>query len=484
MKLKYTARDFDSYFEELKTIVITKFKTWTKFSASNIGVLILELFSTLGDQNSFYLNRIVNQLFLLSADQRQFIIKKLRAMYYKLKGRKPASVDVVFSIKNATPHIRDIEILEGTIIKTSDGNMEFETIAPCTIYTGELTANITVKHWKSEKEYLSFSANENQKITLKNENYIEKTMTLVIEGEIWEEVEDDLLDYGPADKVFYVEQNNDLKAILNFGNGINGAKPTGTGYVLYKTGGGDAGNNIEPNTLVKIDSEITDIAGFPVELEVTNPNSPSGGEDEESIENAKKLAPKSNRSTHTIIREDYEIAAENVTGVARALAIGKSIDQSVAVNTTHIFIIPLGGGLPSTQLKSDVQAYFKNKSGRPAVHTTNVLLFDPSYKNIIIAGTIYKNNKFTTDAVKPAVDSQLIKYFSFDNLDEEYNYTNNFGFYKPTLFLDDIITVIKNTKINGIKCIKNVSLETPTTDTPIATKEYPILVSLEGLVVE
>ena len=93
MKILYTSRDFDSYFDTLKQLVVDKFEgSWTDFNKSNIGVLFLELLSAIGDQNSYYLNNIANEWFLPTVTRRRNAIKIKMAAPTQIQSNLLASI--------------------------------------------------------------------------------------------------------------------------------------------------------------------------------------------------------------------------------------------------------------------------------------------------------------------------------------------------------------------------------------------------------
>jgi hypothetical protein len=127
-----------------------------------------------------------------------------------------------------------------------------------------------------------------------------------------------------------VDQND--RATIRFGNGASGAPPTGTVQVTYKTGGG-AGGNVDAGRLVVLEGAFTDVHGHPVQVSVTNADPASGGTDRQSVAAAKLLAPESLRTlTRTVTREDFEINARRVPGVARALMLTSNEDVSIDEN--------------------------------------------------------------------------------------------------------------------------------------------------------
>src|SRR5439155_10387148 len=121
-----------------------------------------------------------------------------------------------------------------------------------------------------------------------------------------------------------------------------------------KTGGGAAGN-VNAGTLIKLEGSFADIEGNPVSVAATNPKPASGGSDRQSIAQMQALAPESIRVlSRTVSREDYEVNARRLPEVARALMLTSNEDSGIAENTGILFVIPRGGGAPSSALKDAV----------------------------------------------------------------------------------------------------------------------------------
>jgi len=482
IEIQATSRNFDQYFTELKQQAQAKFGSWTKFSESNVGTLMLELMAMIGDQNSFYLNRAVNEAFLPTVKQRRNAQKILKRMDYALGGRTPASVDLTFTLEDGA-HTQNVTIPEGYQVKTADGVYVFETVEEGVIEAGDTSVVVAAKHFESITDYFTMDGSASQEYTLSEEKYIEGTMSLAIDTIEWTE-QDDLIDSDATDTHYKVDVDDDLYPIIVFGDGINGAKPTGEGVATYKYGGGAEANAIQPATITKMTDNITDALDTTVSVTVTNIESPSGGEDEESVDEARKKAPRARKVvTITVSRDQYEAHSEEVEGVARVLALCKKDNGTIPDNRTYLYVVPEGGGNPSSDLKDAVRDYLTNE--KPIVMSTFIDVLNPVYKEIAIAGTVEKKDMFQAADVKAAVDAALTEYFSFDNIDENNAYTIDFGFYKDKVYVSEITSVILNTKINGVFCVKpNITITLPTGQyVSVAQNEIPSLIDLSGLTI-
>src|SRR5262249_30310387 len=154
-------------------------------------------------------------------------------------------------------------------------------------------------------------------IDLQQVPYLDRSLAVTYSSGTWTEV-DTFLGSGPSDRHYLVAVDADDHATVRFGDGANGIPPTGTLTFAYKTGGGAAGD-IGPGALVSISSPVVDALGVPVTVAASNAEKASGGIDRETIAHAKLMAPRSLRaSTRSIAREDFEVNAMKLPGVARA----------------------------------------------------------------------------------------------------------------------------------------------------------------------
>lgn len=97
--LDYTARDFATIREALVKHVQNHFPNdWTDFSSSNLGVCILELVAYVGDQLSFYLDRVVNEIFLPTVVQRQNAINLVSLLGYTPRTTAAASAPLQMTL--------------------------------------------------------------------------------------------------------------------------------------------------------------------------------------------------------------------------------------------------------------------------------------------------------------------------------------------------------------------------------------------------
>lgn len=478
IKLEYTTRDFDAYFSLLKTEATNQFPEWTDFNDSNVGVLFLELISALGDQNSFYINQGLNEGFLPTVVRKKNGIKVLNRMAYQLDLLTAASVDLTFTFEGGGTHAEDVTIPAGYLVKTEDSVYNFETTIELIILAGNANGIVSARNNLTVTDSLSFDNTVNQTKKLKQTTFTE-AVEVSIASLIWTE-QDDLIDSSPTDKHFTVFADEFGVATLSFGDGVNGALPNGSGSCTYRIGGGEDANSIQPDTITKLGLPILDALAVEVDMEVTNVSSPSGGEEEESLDEARVKAPKEMKVAETTVsRDDYEGHSELVPGVARALAHGKQQNASIPTGVMWVYIVPEGGGAPSVQLLSDVEDFLIND--KPIMSGSGISAANPTYTTITPVAQIFPKSGFVPADCLTAAKAAITQYFEFDNLDDLNKHTADFGEYKPKFFISELIDIILNTKIGDLKCIENTTVTSPASDVTIPTINMSELGSLAGV---
>lgn len=183
-------------------------------------------------------------------------------------------------------------------------------------------------------------------------------VALTADGQDWLPVRD-LLSSGPSAREFVVEVDVGSRAVLRFGNGVNGRRPpAGTTFGLrYRVGGGAAGN-VGSDRLVHVvgDTIKALVDGNPgVTLTVSNPLPGAGGVDPESDRRVRLDAPRA-----------FRVQERAVTAADYAEVLGRHprVQQAVATprwtgswNTWFVAVDPLGDDELDEELRDELHAW-------------------------------------------------------------------------------------------------------------------------------
>ena len=192
-----------------------------------------------------------------------------------------------------------------------------------------------------------------QEFVLPDQNVLTDTLTVTINSVAWTAVTT-FVNFSGSAQVFKIYQRSNGQYAIRFGNGTYGAIPPAFPiYALYATGGGVNANINSPNIVTLYTGASTKITG------VSNSTIMNGAADQETIVNAKNMAPALLKATNRFITQG--------DGVALILAYGGVANCVVNKNTygvmsAQICGIATGGGDVGSALRATIQTYLINKS--------------------------------------------------------------------------------------------------------------------------
>ena len=495
--LDYTDRDFASIRLRLFALISSVFPDWTDQNVANFGNILIELYAFTGDLLTFYQDNQAAESRIMTAQQRKNLIALCKLINFKPSAAQAAQATETFTL-DVIP-TGSVTIPKGSFCTTAEitDPVRFQLLADLVFAPGlnppKLTA--TIENSETNTDTFQSSGLPNQQFKLSSNPFVDSSDSIVASDGTYARV-DNFLSSGATDKHYTVQIDQSDNAFVTFGNGVNGSIPSGTITAVSKSGGG-SGGNVEPGAINQIEGQFTDSFGNPVHVSVTNVAKAAGGLDRQSNAQIKLLAPPSIRAlTRTVAREDFEIHAREVAGVARALMTTSNEDAAVPENTGILYIVPTGGGLPPQALKDTVKNLFITKPGSPAKYPSTltfvVLVQDPLYLTVNVNATVW-----FAPGVLPAVGAAAIRaalkgFFSITladgvtpnpAIDFGANYLDANGKPidaiggEPTLGLADIFDVVHDTpgviRVGGKA--SDFTLNGAHADIPILPRQFPQL---------
>ncbi len=117
-EIDYTARDFEAIREALVRHLQNFFPNdWQDFTESNLGTAIMELVAYVGDQLSFYLDRVANEMFLPTATTREGAIRLT-----SLLGFVPRTTAAAIAPLGATLEVQAVSTILAAFTEITDQN--------------------------------------------------------------------------------------------------------------------------------------------------------------------------------------------------------------------------------------------------------------------------------------------------------------------------------------------------------------------------
>jgi uncharacterized phage protein gp47/JayE len=435
MVIDYMARDAGSFLQSMRALIPEKLPEWTDYeSEADFGNVLLELFAHMGDILSYYQDRVANESFLGTAQERRSVIQHLRLIGYTLSTSAPASATLTLSVPSTATDVITIDRGDAFATKAQkeQPSVRFEytreqslTINCATLPVDPATnrkfyAGVPVEEGRLIKEEIlgTSPGTANQRYTLTHGKIILRSLgqgqtvnrDLILTTELGQTrdewtLRESLAFSREGQKDFTMEIDEEDRAAIIFGDGVLGAIPApgATIKASYRVGGGSQGN-VAPGTIQTIiDAPQLALLG----AQIRNPSSATGGAERESIEHAVSHAPQVFRSRkRAVTARDYEALALDFKGVGKVLAEGTSW------NVVTLFIAPAGGGHVSDVLQANLLAYFEDK--RPI--STIIEIEDVDYVPIYVTAVVGVKSYYRREDVKENVQQAVNKLLAFENV--------------------------------------------------------------------
>jgi len=297
------------------------------FEGSNLST-ILDVLAYNTYITSYNANMVANEVFIDSATLRENVVSLARNIGYLPRSRKAATGVITFFVDTTnvspTPSTLTLKkgpvatsrggfgnssfvfsILEDITVPVNDGIAEFNNI---TIYEGNLlTANFTYS-----------ARNPNRKFLLDNIGIDSELLTVRVRPNeqssksVKYSRQDSLFEVKPESNVYYLQEADDERYEVIFGDGLFGRKLEDNNYVTvdYITSNGDAANGVGQFAFAgrlvfsRNNQEYVVTSGISL---VTTGLSARGGEAIEGVESIKKFAPRIYASQNrALTANDYE----------------------------------------------------------------------------------------------------------------------------------------------------------------------------------
>jgi hypothetical protein len=481
----YTDKDFDSLRARLIQVIPTAFPGWTDFDVADFANLLVELFCFIGDVLTKYQDNQAAEAFFGRVTQRKNIIALCKLIGFVPRGATASRTDVSLTLDVAAAG--DVTIPARTRVSTEQASspVVFETLADVTIDAG-LTGPVvvTAENALAQAETFASSGKPNQAFKLSARPYLDGSLTVTAANGSFTLVEN-LLDSTSLDRDCYVSVDQDDRATLVFGNGAVGVIPVGTINVGYKTGGG-TGGKVDAGTLRKLPGTFTDSLGHVVQVRATNAAASSTAVDRQSVEEIRLAAPEALRVlTRTVAREDFEINARAVAGVARALMLSSDQDDGILENQGILFVVPVGGGTPTSDLLAAVLT--EVTVTKPCTLTFHVDVQAAVYKTVDVAAKVFLAKGASAATVRAAILDRLARAFAVQTAtgDESLAVGVDFGFNlqaqdpegaAPAIAWSDVFDVVRDTAgVRKVEPADGLALNGIAADLALAPREFPVL---------
>lgn len=455
-RIDYTALEFDTIVRTSVEYIKTYYPTQFNDFVDNNGIIMLvDLIGYIGSSMSERGEVLVQESFLPSSFSEEAVSEHLQLINEALKSATPAVVDIEISVASAVATVVNIPAGISFNLTGADGNrLTFEIYrAPdnwsdnIAILPGKRGVIAFGIEGRFETPIIAVSAGgSNQSIDIINASVLNSPIFVdVISGSVakrWKRV---LIKEraGPSDEIYdVIKIENGLR--VRFGDNVAGKAPLSgdTIKILFRSGGGARGRigSLRINESRSI--QPSPPASAPIDVLFRNPSPSSGGTDKESIEDAKKRAPRQAATLGAAVSGvDYAQLASGFShpvfgSVLKAVA---TVRTSLNANVVEAYILASGADgpvKPSAGLKKGLVSYLEEVN----VLTDEVRVMDGVIKRVNITANIIMNKNTDASIVKSQVEKAIDDFFKIDNFEMG-----------QELYVSDIYYAIS--KIDGVKFV-------------------------------
>jgi hypothetical protein len=424
-QVDYTSRDYEAIRNDLIALIPNFAPKWTNRDPADFGMTMIELFSYIGDELNFYIDRALNESFLSTASQRNSVLQIAKILGYVPTGATAATVLLTFqnSTNSAITVPAKTQVATSTMNNGQRTQIVFETDTEVVVPAKANSINGSATVYATQGETIlsdsigTSDGSANQQFELGESPVINGSVSITISGVNYSQVPY-LIDHQEYDPVFIAETDADNVTYVTFGDGISGRIPPNGAEIFasYRVGGGVAGN-VSANTIKYIISnQVTGLTVINQNVGQTS-GAASGGADPESTDSIRINAPQSIRALgRAVSLSDYSSLAIQVPGVAKAISIAE------VYSSITLYIAPYGdSGLQSDGLTSStvfnnlvekVYAFFADKTPPGTTLTFQPPKYVPAKLKVdSVILPQYTKAKVTAD-----IQAAIAELFAFDNV--------------------------------------------------------------------
>ena len=457
-KLVVSEYDFDAIKSNLKSFLQgqTSFQDYD-FEGSSLNIL-LDILSYNTHYLAYLANMSTNELYLDSADIRNNIVSLAKMIGYTPSSPRAPMASIDIQLNNATG--TSVTMSKGTVFTTTVENVSYQyvtnsdiTITPSSgvykfssvpIYEGSLvTFKYTVDINDVDQKFIIPSANADTStllVKVQNSSTDTTTNTYSLAG-----------GYNSVDansKVYFIQEGQDGKYEVYFGDGINGKSLADGNIVIleYIVTNKDVSNSASSFTL------SGNIGGFS-DVTITTISNSQGGAEAETDESIKHNAPLQYAAQdRAVTTSDYETLVQSIYPNALSVsAWGGEDDETPRYGIVKIGIKAASGSTLTETTKADIV----NKLKPYNVASVTPQIVDPETTSVLLSSTVKYDSKSTTkssDTLKSEITTAVTNYNTntLQKFDAVYRHS------KLTGLIDDVDTSILS-NITTIKIRKSFS---------------------------
>lgn len=450
--VNFTNLDFDQIKTSIKDYLRSNSNfTDYDFEGSNLSSII-DVLAYNTYITSYNANMISNEVFIDSATLRENVVSLARNIGYVPRSKTSSRANISFFVDTTefTTRPLTLTLKKGTVCTSSssfgDQNYTFtvpEDITKPVINGIALFDNVPVYEGTFLVNTFTVNSNNpNQKYILDNSGIDTQSISVLVRNTQSSSVtrkfslSNSLLDVDSTSRVFFIQEIEDQRYELIFGDGVFGTKLDDQNFieVSYVSTNGEDGNGISSFTFNgRIVDNNNRVVNTGISLLTTNTES-RGGQSLESIDSIKKYAPRIYASQNrAVTATDYETIVPTIYPETESISVfgGEDLDPP-RFGKVFISIKPINGAFVSSQVKENI----KNSLRKYSVAGIVPEILDLKYLYLEFNSSVYYNTNSapSADYLKTIVSNNINQYASSSELNK---YGARFKYSKFLKLIDD-----------------------------------------------
>ena len=384
---------------------------------------------------AFNANMVVNEAFLESATLRDNVVSLAKQIGYLPKSSvSPTAVlniNADFSTQNNIPAI--VKMPRGSQFLTRINGTTYSFITAKDYVVGLNSQSVAefqdveIKEGNYVIETFTFNSAIPQRFILQNAGIDTSTLKVTVRptfnstSVVEYRLADDIIGFDGTSQIFFLQEGEDERYEIIFGDGILGNKLETNNYieVSYITTNGAAANAARVFSYGAVLEDQVGGNDYAPTITLTTTTAASGGESLETVDSIKRNAPKFfNTQNRAVTADDYESIIRRIfPAIADIVCFGGEDASPPEYGKVKIVVKPSYATKLSAYTKNLISTDLK----KYAVVSVTPEIVDPSITYVELNSNIYYNKSKTTlneSELKAAVINSLTTYRSTSDLEK------------------------------------------------------------------
>lgn len=420
-RLRITELDFDTIKTNLKTFLKQQSEfTDYDFDGSGLSVL-LDILAYNTHYQAYYLNMVANEAFLDTALLRDSVVSHAKTLGYTPFSKSASAANIRFEVfaNDNTPgtltvpsgynflsnqidgKVYNFVVLNDVTVTKADSSFVFDDLL---IYEGQLTSYRYVYDESSNPKQIFEIPDDSidtQTIKVSVSPSVSNTQSTVYTAS------SDVYELNGTSKVFFLQESRNGLYQVYFGDGVIGQK-LGDGNVVtitYLVTNGSLANQADNFTAVRALNGYTN-------FDITVNNVATGGDDRETVDSIKYLAPLQYASQNRIVtKKDYELFLKKTYTSLDSVAVwGGEEEVPPVYGKVFVSLKPKSGFYIS---ETEQQKIIDDVISQRAMLTVSTEIREPDYLYLITNTTVqYDPSKtlLSKDGFKNLIRNAILLY--------------------------------------------------------------------------